>query len=224
MSTIVTPKPKNRLLTAFRLNLQNLFPGLITPLLILGALLLSFAMVEVFVRDLPRFGAPMDVAPSFLGVYLFVNSIITLGQRFSVSLSYGLSRRDYYFGTLAYFALLAVVFSTLLTLFLVLIDAINQPLTTWVMLFLLLITVQFSGALATTAFLRFRGWGVVGFIAVFVVLIGSVPMGRSRGRAGRSEQFISDFTEVAGAGIALSIAALLATLGYFLIRFSRPKS
>ena len=90
-----------RIRQVVRLNFLNPWTLVVLPWLILASILLVLLVLESVLQSagIARVSASFSTE-SFLIIYLFISANVLLYQQFSLAISYGLSRRDFYLGVL----------------------------------------------------------------------------------------------------------------------------
>ena len=168
------PLPQ-RMLKVLRLNFANLFAAATRPLAILTVMLaVTFALDAINVAFSSNNGEIYFSPELFLAIYLFVIANQTIHQNFPMAMSFGISRRDFYLGTLLGFAIQAVWYSVVTLLIgglrgsLVLFGF--SPVTEvsdFLGLIWVFMAVQLLSGSITTVYLR---WGRVGMVTFFTLV------------------------------------------------------
>jgi hypothetical protein len=219
----------SRLFTVVKMNLSNPWPALITPSIILSVVVISAYSLYLI------FGGGLDgqiyFSPEFFFmIVLLVIANQTINQHFSLALSYGITRRDFYLGSLMGFVLLAIGYSLLSSVLGLLADpnfliGFGEPgFSQFALVFWALLISQLIGASITTLYLR---WGKVGMSIFFVTLgliVVSTPIVLARYElSDEIERLIgADVGGLYGNLIGLGWTLLLALIGYLLIFRARP--
>lgn len=228
--TNIQTKPLvSRLFTVVKMSLSNSWPALITPLIIVSILLIS-AYTLRWISGGGMDGQVYFSPQFFFMVYLLIIANQTIIQHFSLALSYGVTRRDFYLGSLVGFVLLAAGYS-LLSLALGLLADPNllfgfaEPgFGEFALVFWALLISQLIGASITTLYLR---WGKVGMSIFFITLgltLVSTPIVLARYELlAEIERLVgADVGDLYGNLIGLGWTLLLALIGYLLIFRARP--
>lgn len=164
-----------RMLKVLRLNFANLFAAATRPLVILTVMLaVTFTLDAINVAFSSTNGDIYFAPELFLIIYLFVIANQTVYHQFPMAMSFGISRRDFYFGTLLGFAIQAVWYSvvTLLigglrgSLFLFGFSPVTE-VSDFLGLIWAFMAVQLVSGAITTIYLR---WGRVGMFTFFTLL------------------------------------------------------
>ena len=228
--TKIQTKPLvSRLFTVVRMNLSNPWPALITPSIILSVLLISaYSFYWIFGGGLD--GQVYFSPEFFFMVVLLVIANQTINQHFSLALSYGITRRDFYLGSLVGFVILAVGYSLLSLALGLLADpnfliGFGEPgLSEFALVFWALLISQLIGASITTLYLRWRKVGMSIFFVTLGVILVAAPILLSRYELWDDiERWVAaDLGDVTGNLIGLGWTLLLALIGYLLISRARP--
>ena len=228
--TKIQTKPLvSRLFTVVRMNLSNPWPALITPSIILSVLLISaYTFYWIFGGGLD--GQVYFSPEFFFMVVLLVIANQTINQHFSLALSYGITRRDFYLGSLMGFVILAVGYSLLSSVLGLLADpnfliGFGEPgFSEFALVFWALLISQLIGASITTLYLRWRKVGMSIFFVTLGVILVAAPILLSRYELWDDiERWVAaDLGDVTGNLIGLGWTLLLALIGYVLISRARP--
>ena len=228
--TKIQTKPLvSRLFTVVRMNLSNPWPALITPSIILSVLLISaYTFYWIFGGGLD--GQVYFSPEFFFMVVLLVIANQTINQHFSLALSYGITRRDFYLGSLVGFVILAVGYSLLSSVLGLLADpnfliGFGEPgFSEFALVFWALLISQLIGASITTLYLRWRKVGMSIFFVTLGVILVAAPILLSRYELWDDiERWVAaDLGDVTGNLIGLGWTLLLALIGYVLISRARP--
>ena len=228
--TKIQTKPLvSRLFTVVRMNLSNPWPALITPSIILSVLLISaYTFYWIFGGGLD--GQVYFSPEFFFMVVLLVIANQTINQHFSLALSYGITRRDFYLGSLVGFVLLAIGYSLLSSVLGLLADpnfliGFGEPgFSEFDLVFWALLISQLIGASITTLYLRWRKVGMSIFFVTLGVILVAAPILLSRYELWDDiERWVAaDLGDVTGNLIGLGWTLLLALIGYLLISRARP--
>lgn len=231
--TTVTPVPNRsivaRLTKVIKMNFSNPWHALLGPSIAL-VIILAAAYLSYFI-----FGGGADgqvyVSPEFfLIIMLLILANQTINQHFSLALSYGISRKDFYLGSLLGFAFLAAVFA----LFASLLELLAQPnffiglggqgIAGFGLVFWALLISQLIGTSITTLYLRYRKVGMsIFFISLGVIIVAAPFVATSLNLWDDIEAlFIADLGGFATHLGAAGFSILLAVIGYLLIRRARP--
>ena len=102
-----------RIRQVVRLNFLNPWTLVVLPWLILASILLVLLVLESVLQSagIARVSASFSTE-SFLIIYLFISANVLLYQQFSLAISYGLSRRDFYLGVLTSYGIVALLTAT----------------------------------------------------------------------------------------------------------------
>lgn len=220
-----------RLTKVIRLNFANPWSLLITPLIILGFLLsVTFVLGALNVAFVSSVEQDLMFSPEiFLIIFLFVAANQTLYHQFPLALSYGISRRDFYFGTLVTFALLSVWYALVSSGLKALRDAFFfNHLGTFAdeQFFGLIWTFLASQLLAasiTTIYLRWQRIGMFVFFGLLAVLFAATPFTLYQ------LQVWDQLVRLTGVDLRVIdavlwssiVAFVIATIGYLIIKRAR---
>jgi hypothetical protein len=168
------PLPQ-RMLKVLRLNFANLFAAATRPLAILTVMLaVTFTLDAINVAFSSNNGEIYFSPELFLVIYLFVIANQTILQNFPMAMSFGISRRDFYLGTLLGFAIQAVWYSVVTLLISGLRGSLVlfgfSPVTEvsdFLGLIWVFMAVQLLSGSITTVYLR---WGRVGMLTFFTIV------------------------------------------------------
>ena len=164
-----------RMLKVLRLNFANLFAAATRPLAILTVMLaVTFTLDAINVAFSSNNGEIYFSPELFLIIYLFVIANQTVYQNFPMAMSFGITRRDFYLGTLLGFAIQAVWYSVVTFLIGALRGSLVlfgfSPITEvsdFLGLIWVFIAVQLVSGSVTTLYLR---WGRVGMFTFFTLV------------------------------------------------------
>ena len=228
--TKIQTKPiVSRLFTVVKMNLSNPWPVLITPSIILSVLLISaYSFYLIFGGGLD--GQVYFSPEFFFMVVLLVIANQTINQHFSLAQSYGITRRDFYLGSLVGFVLLAIGYSLLSSALGMLADpnfliGFGEPgFSEFALVFWALLISQLIGASITTLYLRWRKVGMsIFFVTLGVILVAATILLSRYELWGDIERWVTaDLGDMTGNLIGLGWATLLALIGYLLISRARP--
>lgn len=220
----------NRLYRVVRMNLSNPWPALIIPMIILSILILATLVFGGI------FGGGLDGEVYFSAEFFFMTVLLvvanqSINHHFPLALSYGVTRRDFYFGSLVTFILLALLYSVI-SLLLGLIPGpralIEFGQTGWpqfVLTFWALLISQLLGAAITTIYLRWKRVGMVTFFILLGVAILAAPLLISRFELWDTLQrtFGADLGYLNSNLVGLGWSFGLALVGFLIIRKAVPK-
>jgi hypothetical protein len=222
MSTLVTERPlATRLLRVIKMNLSNPWPTLITPWLILAVLLTTVFFFELWLTSIGATGVFFE-PEQFLIIYLLVIANQVFLNQFPLALSYGVTRRDFYLGTVLSLTFVAAVSAAGIILVSVLRGA-NDPadlLNTAGSTFSAFLASELLAVTLTALYFRFRNIGMVTFFVAAGALITAAPFVVSYlSLWDELERFaFSSSWEFARTVMGWSVIALMLLIGYGLIR------
>jgi hypothetical protein len=240
--------PAARVLNVARLNVTNPMTTLILPWVFVGAILL----MNIAIWALISFAAGSELADdafqyngalSFIYIYLGISAIQAMSVTFPFALGYGVTRRDFYLGSSVTFVGLAIVYATGLTLL-----GVVERLTggwgldgrmftavyfageeAWYVQFWLffcgLLFSLFLGSVFAAVWVRWKAVGLVTtFILLAFLLVGVAALLTLGGLWEDAWATLTRLGWVGASSASLAITALLALLGFVLLRGATPKS
>ena len=227
---IKAPTQIGRLVQVLKVNFASPFSALITPLIVLGVLLAATYTLEALrLAFMSADGEVMFLPEAFLIIFLLVIANQTIYHHFPIALSYGISRRDFYVGSLIGFAALSVWYAVLtMAIGLVrgtylLAELSSIGIEDFLSLIWAFLAIQLVGASITTIYLR---WGKVGMLVFFgtlsAILI-SLPIVITNLESWDAffELQGVDLRPIDAFAISTVIAVLIAIAGYLTIRRAR---
>jgi hypothetical protein len=233
MTMTVNQKPMaTRLAKVIRLNFLNPWPYLITPWIIIAILMSATYLLEVSgIAGLSADGVVLFRPVYFLVIYLFVIANQTLYHQYPLALSYGITRKDFYLGTLISAVITSLVFAVGGTVIAVLMGDVSladpaQLSQEVLYTFESLLSIQILAIALTSLYLRWGAKGVGGFFLIVAATITVLPF--LIARVGTFDEFwdwlFADHPSLTNgiAPLAFLLAAGLA--GYWLIRRSSPRT
>lgn len=227
---IEAPSRFGRLAKVLRLNFANPWSALITPLIILGILLVATYTLEALSLAFMSVDGEVEFSPElFLIIFLLVIANQTIYHHFPIALSYGISRRDFYLGSLIGFAALSIWYAVLTmgmgairgTYLLAEFSSIGTE--DFFGLIWAFLAVQLVGASITTIYLRWGNIGMLVFFGTLAAILISLPISISYFNSW--DAFVRlqgvDLRPIDAFAISTVIAILIATAGYLVIRRAR---
>jgi hypothetical protein len=240
--------PAGRIWNVARLNVTNPMTTLILPWIIIGSILLMNIAIWALVSyaaggDLVDDPFQYNGAIAFIYVYLGIVAIQAMSITFPFALGYGVTRRDFYLGSAVTFVLLAVIYATGMTLlgaverltggwglngrmFTAVYFAGDEPWYVQFWLFLCgLLFALFLGSVFAAVWVRWKTFGLVatfiilGFAAVGVLAL--LTLGQLWDGVWTA---LSQLGWVGASSASLVITALLALLGFALLRRATPRA
>ena len=252
MSVTTAPNPvatpASRIWNVARLNVTNPMTTLILPWIIVASILLMniaiWALITYAAGDnLVDDPFQWNGAIAFVYMYLGIAAVQAMSVTFPFALGYGVTRRDFFLGSSVTFVLLALIYATGLTVFGVIervtggwgLDgrmftavyfAGNEP---WYVQFWLffcgLLLALFLGSVFAAVWVR---WRTVGLVATFLLLaflaVGVVALLTLGGLWDVVWTGLSQLGWAGAASASLVITALLAVLGFALLRRATPRA
>ena len=252
MTTITAPhpvaSPAARIWNVARLNVTNPMTTLILPWIILASILLMniaiWALVTYAAGDnLASNPFQYNGALTFIYVYLGVVAIQAMSITFPFALGYGVTRRDFYLGSAVTFVGLAVIYATGMTLlgaveratggwglngqmFTAIYFAGNEPWYVQFWLFLCgLLFALFLGSVFAAVWVRWKGLGmttlfvILGFVVVGILAL--LTLGELWDELWTA---LLQLGWVGASSASLVITALLALIGFALLRRATPRA
>ena len=244
-------EPLRRILSVTRLHFVNKVAILYTPLAVLGVIfLLNYAIWWIVIdaghlavahsRTTTHLG--YTGAVSYIFVYTMVIAVQAISRTFPFSLGFGVTRRDFYFGTAVAFVLLSVILSAVLTIMSVIEIATNgwgvqgymfSPVyftnTSWLlrflMYFLTFLFFIFVGAAAATMYVRWRATGLIVFFTILgVILIGALALVTFYDEWSAVGNWLSNAGAFGVTVWSLIPTAIAGVAGFFILRRATPKN
>ena len=241
--------PLKRITNVTRLHFANPWTTLGLPWIILGVILagtltiwwLIFSALSPTERVGALNGTEFGGSSFFIFIYMMVVAIQAISITFPFALGYGVTRRDYYLGSSLAFIILAVIYTTGLTI----LAAIEKATNGWGMggsmfapiyfgdsalgrayvEFLLLLFFFFVGAAIATVWVRWKATGVtVFFIIVGVLLVGLIALVTFTDSWFVVADTLVDLGIIGVASWSLVITAISAVAGFFLLRRATPRN
>lgn len=228
--TSVTKKSLvSRLMKVIKMNFSNPWLSLTVPLMAL-LVILGLAFLANLIFQGGSDGQVYFSPEFFLVIMLLVIANQTINQNFSLALSYGISRRDFYLGSLIGFVLLAGFYALVTSLMGLLAQpnfliGVGDPIfDAFGLVFWALLISQLVGASLTTLYLRWRKVGMsVFFISLGVIVVAAPFVITGLG-------LWDDLGAMLGADVghlwgqlgAAAFSLTLAVIGYFLIHRASP--
>lgn len=231
MSSIVTATPTSkRIGKVVQLNFLNPWPYFITPWIIIGILMtITFVLGATGLAGLSADGVVLFRPAYFLLIYLFVIANQTFYHQFPLALSYGITRKDFYRGTVISALITSLVFAVgAILIALIMGDAaLDEPAVMSQKALLLVwafFSVQLLGITLTSLYLRWRAMGVASFFIALAALVAALPFVAGLWDAwDRIMRFFFGSEQGAiGWAVAAAFTAGLALSGYWLISKATP--
>jgi hypothetical protein len=258
MTAIVTTLPASRryeslrrILAVTRLHFVNKFQILGLPMIILGGIFLVNLAIWWIIIDSTGGPTPQNLAHIHLGytgavsyifIYAMIIAIQAISRTFPFSLGFGVTRRDFYLGSVFAFVALSLGFAVVLTIMSVIEVAtggwgvggrmfapvyFTNPfwLLRFVMYFCTFLFVLFIGCAGATMFVRWRATGLTAFFGIITVIL----------LAGIAYFSLDHQWSAVGAWFAASgpvgvtvwtlvPSAVAGVAGYFILRRATPKN
>jgi len=230
MNTALKAQPRSsRLVRVVRLNFLNPWPYFVTPWIILGILGTATYVLGLTLAKYRADGAVFFRPEYFLIIYLFVIANQTFYHQFPIALSYGVTRRDFYFGSLISVILTSLMFAIgVVVIGFVLGDiAINDPVSASLRAltaFWAFTSIQFLAIALTSLYLRWRAKGLVSFLIGMALIVAAVPFVAARWGSWDSIQalVVTARSSPWSSALAVTLALFIALVGYWLLRRATP--
>jgi hypothetical protein len=217
-----------RMLKVLRLNFANLFAAATRPLVILAVMLaVTFTLDAINVAFSSTNGDIYFAPELFLIIYLFVIANQTIYHQFPMAMSFGISRRDFYLGTLLGFAVQAVWYSVVTVLIglfrgsLVLEGfAPISDVSDFLGLIWAFMAVQLVSGAITTIYLRWGRLGMFTFFTLIALVFIATPIALTYLALWDSFVRLSgvDLREIDAFIASTLMGGLIALFGYLVIR------
>jgi hypothetical protein len=239
-------EPLRRIAAVTRLHFVNRFQIVYLPLMMLGAIfLVNLAIWWIIVTASGARGTThlgYSGAVSYIYVYGIIIAVQAVSRTFPFSLGFGVTRRDFYLGTVAAFVLLSFGFAIVLTImssieiatggwgfggrmFAPLYFTNSFWLLRFVMYFCAFLFLLFIGTAGATFYVRWRATGLTAFFGIIAVIL----------LAGVAYFTLSHnwpavgtwFTNSGAVGVCLWLlipAAITGVAGFFTLQRATPKS
>lgn len=234
----------HRIISVTRLHFVNKFGVVYFPLIILVGVLLVNLAIWIIIRSVAT--APESSYQTGAIAYIYVYSIIVgvqaISRTFPFSLGFGVTRRDYYLGSVIAFVMLSVIYTVALTILNLLEGVTNgwfvngrmfTPLYlnagSWglqsLFYFVLLLVSFLASAGVATFWVRWKTVGLVGFFAVLaILLIGGIALLTYTKNWAAFGNWFGTTGLVGIASWLLVPAVAIAIAGFFILRRATPKS
>lgn len=234
---------------AMRLHVANPWPTLITPWLIFAAIFaLNYAIWQVVTitaggRDqLDPDAFAYNGGGFWIFFFLMGVAIQAMSLTFRFALGLGMTRRDYYLGTVAFLSLLGAGFATGITLLAQVEDATDgwgiggrifgaaplgsmAPLVMWWVMLASALLLAFIGVVAATMWVRWRTLGLYGFfLASAVLLVGGAWLMSVTESWGTLADYLGTHSPALSVTWTLPATLVLAVLGYLVLRRATPRA
>jgi hypothetical protein len=216
-----------RIWKVVRINLVRPWTALVLPLVIMSILasvsaILSAASIAFVANDAEVWFSP----EIFLIIFLFVVANQTIYHDFPLSLSYGITRRDFYFGSLLTFGLLALWYAAIsiaiasLTSAFFLVNVAEVGLIEFLSLVVVFMAAQVLSASITNIYLRWGKPGMLTFFGLLAITLIALPaLSELNKSASRVKSETIELLE--GIAILGGFTLLVGVIGYLIIRRAR---
>ena len=247
--TGAVPPLVRRIVNVVRLHAANPWTTIITPWMIFAVVFgLNVAVWYAVVvaaggRDKLDPGAfSSNGGGTWILIFLMVAAIQAMNLTFRFALGMGFTRRDYYIGTLLYFALLAAMFASGITLMAIIERATNgwgvdgrffmpweaaatSAPTLWLVILLAALVFIAVGIAAATMWVR---WGAVGLYMFFgafaVVTVGTVWLVTWAKAWDDVGDYLTGHSPLTIVSWTVPITVVSAAFGYLMLRRATPKA
>lgn len=252
-STTLTPAPAGasapaRIWDVVRLHVANPVPTLVVPWLITLAIFglnlaiwLMVANAAGGVENLEPDAFAYNGGISWIVVFMMVVAVQAMNLTFKFALGFSVTRRDYYLGSVLYFVLLALLYSSGITVIAAVERATDgwglgaaffapwgladQPLTTvWFLYLMALLLFFFLGAAVATVWVRWGPYGLYTFfIGLAVLIVGAAWLITTTDSWPTVGEFLTETSLVAIAAWTLPVTVLCGVVGHLFLRRSTPR-
>lgn len=236
-----------RILAVTKLHFVNRFQILYLPLLVLGMIfLLNLAIWWIIVAASGGRASGNHLgysgAVSYIYVYGIVIAVQAISRTFPFSLGFGVTRRDFYLGSVLAFVALSFGFAAVLTIMSVIEIATggwgvggrmfapvwftdNSWLLRFVMYFCAFLFLLFIGTLGAAFYVRWRATGVIVFFGIIaVLLVGAFAYVTPSHLWGAIGTWLVQSGPVGICAWLLVPAAICGVAGFFVLRRATPKN
>lgn len=244
---------RGKLLGSARLHFANVRVGVLVPLGILGVILVANVGLLVIVlsqlapedRADAQDGLQYSGAAFYFIVYMMVFGVQAMTVTFPFALGWGVSRRDYYAGTLLAIVVRSLGFGTIFTVLSLvesstggwfvggrMFTAVYFPTGDWWVRLLgftvLFLFAMVLGSSIATVWVRWRGlgmlvlWGGLGLLGLVAVSV--ITFAHLWGEGGGAVAWLVSQPEPALWALLLVPSVVLAGLGYLVLRRATPRS
>jgi hypothetical protein len=238
-----------RIWAVTKLNLANPWTAILLPWIILAVIFVANLAIWIIIRQAagPQGAADAAEGLSYSGaslyifVYMLVVAVQTVNLTFPFAQGYGVTRRDFYLGTVLTFVLLSAMFSIGMTILATIEEATGgwglsgQMFTAiyfgdgpwyarlWIF-FTLFLFFFFVGAIAAAIFVRWKANGVIAFfIGVGAVLIGLAALFTFTESWPAFAGFFAEMGFLGSYTWSLVLTVPAAVAGYLVLRRATPK-
>lgn len=243
----LTPAPPlgQRMLNVARLLVANPWTPIYTPLIILSTIfVLNYAiwqLIELNTED----GVEENFnngGVAFVMIYMLVIAVQNVNATFPFAMGFGVTRRDFYLGSSAFFVVLSAGYAALLAVmgqieratdgwglqaqfFAPLYIGDLGPLGWFFLYFAMLLFFFFVGAAVAGFYVRWRAYGMYGFFLGLAVLnVGGALVLTATDTWGTVGQFLTDAGVLGTAAWSLILTALISLGGYAILRRATPRN
>ena len=252
--TAVTSSPatasplSHRIANVLRLHIANPWQSLITPWLVYAAIFAANMAIWLAVttaaggRDqLDSNAFSTNGGASWIFVYMMVISVQAMNLSFAFALGLGMTRRDYYLGTAAFFVALSAMYAAGITVLAGVETATGgwgvdgRFFSAWVvaelpswqqfLVYFLLALLFFSfGATAGSVWVRWRTLGIYVFLGAILLLVVAWVWGTTAaGGWGTVGRFFTDNSTLTVVLWTLPVTLVSGVAGYLVLRRATPK-
>lgn len=255
MSVVALPAPvpapplRRRVGNAIRLHVANPWPTLITPWLVFaGVFGLNVAIWYIITvaaggaQNLDADAFDYNGGVTWVLIFLLVMAVQAMSLTFRFALGLGMTRRDYYLGTVAYLGLLAAMYAAGIAL-LAQVERLTDgwglggrffapwflaDLPAWQLWYLNTVVgllLAMVGVAAAAVWVRWKAAGMyVFFGGLALLVVGAVWLMTVSDAWGSLGRYLSTHEPVLIATWTLPVTALSAAVGYLLLRRATPRA
>ncbi|WP_430867344.1 ABC transporter permease [Demequina aurantiaca] len=249
VDTTVVPAAHRRVRNVVRLHVANPFSTLILPWLITVAIFgLTMAIQLMVVRaaggvqNLDADAFQYTGGISWLAVFMMVVAVQAMNLSFRFALGFSSTRRDFYLGSVVYFAMLSVIYAAGVTA----LAGIERATDGWGIgsaffapgglaseslgtLFLIYVMVLllffFLGAAIATVWVRWKAYGMyVFFFGLAVLVVGGLWLLTATGSWGAVYTYMVGHSVLQVVAWTLPVTILCGVVGYLFLRRATPRA
>jgi len=243
------PAPTRRAWNVVRMHVSNPFPTLVVPWLITAVIFgLTLAIELMVVRaaggvdNLEPDAFQYNGGITWIAVFMLVTAVQAMNLTFRFALGFSVTRRDFYLGSSVYFVLLALFYSTGITVMAGVEQAtdgwgigaaffapwglVSQPLPViWAACLMALLLFFFLGVAASTLWVRWKAYGLYAFFVAAAVLVVGVAWGITATNSwGALGDYLVSHSLLVIAAWSLPVTLACAGIGYLFLRRATPRA
>jgi len=238
-----------RIWNVVRMHVANPWNTLIVPWIITAMIFLINLAIWLMVANAA--GGADNLEPdafqynggvSWIVVFMMVVAVQSMSLTFRFALGFSVTRHDFYLGSVLYFAILAVLYTSGITALAAVERATDgwglgaaffapwgladQPIATvWFLYLAAMLLFFFLGAAVATVWVRWHAYGLYAFfISLALILVGAGWGITAAGAWGEVGEFLTSTSIVALAAWTLPVTLVCGIVGYLLLRRSTPRA